>query len=112
MFGVQGELLYSTLREGWLQDYSHNLNHLLLPVAGKLYLSERFSLDFGPQLGMLLPNNDVGEVRFDFSLGAGLSHTIGRHFDVSIRYNWGLTPVKKGYDEDNNTFRLGLGYRF
>ncbi len=116
-WGIQGELLYSTSMVG--SGYGKGVDfwsYLVLPVMGKWYVSERFSLDAGPQIGVLLINDiqpsQDNERDIDLSLGAGLSYRIGRRFEVSTRYNWGLTELAKGVDEYNNTFRLGVGYRF
>lgn len=119
-FGVQGELLYATFREGWQGGTSKSRGHrdyIVLPVMGKVYLSKRFSFDFGPQFGILLVDEVNGYSserarKFDFSFGAGLSCKIGRRFDLSTRYNWGITRMAKNADRWNNTFRLGAGFRF
>ncbi len=116
IFSIQGELLYASTLEtgggdGGSNETEFDRSYLVLPVMGKLYMTERFSFDFGPQFGILLPDNQGAE-RFDLSLGAGLSYRIGRRFEVSMRYNWGLIRTAKDLDQYNNTFRLGVGYRF
>ena len=109
LFGVQGELLYTEIMSEWTSGAKWN--YFVLPVTGKVYLTKGFSVDLGPQLGYRL--DAIGsERKFDLSLGAGLSCKIGRRFDVSARYNFGLIVRDKEFDGKNNTLRFGVGYRF
>ncbi len=119
-FGVQGELLYSKTLEstsGWEGTKKgsdpNNMDYLVLPVMAKYYAVKDLGLELGPQFGYLL-RDDINhfDKKFDLSLGAGLSCKIGRRFDVSARYNFGLIDLSKEFDGKNNTLRFGVGYRF
>ncbi len=124
-FGLQGELLYSKIEEKTSGDgggesnhyYYHTWDYIVLPIMGKLYPFKNFSLEFGPQFGYMLSDEvhhygDLKRRKFDFSIGAGAAYKIAGRVEVSFRYNWGLIELAKGVDEYNNTFRLGVGYRF
>ncbi len=116
VFSVQGELLYSDVRESY-QKYHyhlHELKYLVLPIMGKLYPVKNLSLEFGPQFGYLLEDEvrDHPDKEFDFSIGMGASYKIAGRFELSFRYNAGLTKVDEGAVEHNNATRIGFGYRF
>ncbi len=59
--------------------------------------------------------------KFDVSAAMGLSYKICGRFDVSARYNLGLTRIQDDYEIDNMEFKdkarnsvisVGVGYRF
>ena len=97
----------------------------------KYYAAEKFSLEAGPQLGILTSSKmktevmgqsvtqDVDEafesVDFGFNIGAGYDFT--KKFSIGIRYNLGLANVAETEDESNekiknNVLSLSLGYKF
>ncbi len=124
-FGIQPELVYS--RQGGVVKvndvkFQSRLNYLNLPILAKLYVLEGLSVDLGPQFGLLLNAKDVADndvsvdldnmQSLDVSFAMGLSYRIAPRFDVSARYNLGLTKVRKHTDNKNSVFQFGLGYRF
>lgn len=131
-FFIQPELLYSaqgTKVDGPLgTDADLKLNYLNIPVLAKYYFVEnKFSVEAGPQLGILLSakadGNDIKDLTrstdFGFNLGAGYNFT--DNFSVGIRYTIGLSPLS---DEDidntedyydsakNSNLALSLAYKF
>lgn len=131
-FFIQPELLYSaqgTKVDGPLgTDADLKLNYLNIPVLAKYYFVEnKFSVEAGPQLGILLSakanGNDIKDLTrstdFGFNLGAGYNFT--ENFSVGIRYTIGLSPLSdKDIDntEDyydsakNSNLALSLAYKF
>ncbi|MEG0849312.1 MAG: porin family protein [Flavobacterium sp.] len=131
-FFIQPELLYSaqgTKVDGPLgSDVDLKLNYLNIPVLAKYYFVEnKFSVEAGPQLGILLSakgnGTDVKDLTrstdFGFNLGAGYNFT--ENLSVGIRYTIGLSPLS---DEDidntedyydsakNSNLALSLAYKF
>ncbi|MEG1023752.1 MAG: porin family protein [Flavobacterium sp.] len=131
-FFIQPELLYSaqgTKVDGPLgSDVDLKLNYLNIPVLAKYYFVEnKFSVEAGPQLGILLSakgnGTDVKDLTrstdFGFNLGAGYNFT--ENLSVGIRYTIGLSPLSdKDIDntEDyydsakNSNLALSLAYKF
>ncbi len=130
-FGVQAELLYSQM--GVKTGKGDNTttikaDYLSLPILAKLYLVHGLSLDLGPQFSYLISAKSRQEVgghkttynwykdedtnKFDIGFAMGLSYRITTQFDVSARYNLGLTETVKDSKMKNNVFALGVGYRF
>ncbi|MDL2231651.1 PorT family protein [Porphyromonadaceae bacterium OttesenSCG-928-L07] len=128
--GVQVDLLYS--RQGFKDHGDHKFwyraDYLNIPVMAKVYLFRTLSLDFGPQLGILLSgetkeksgrtkiitkNKDIHTL--DISLAMGLSYEFLDNFNVELRYNVGLTNVEKksrvGNTNKHEVFQISLGYR-
>lgn len=131
-FFIQPELLYSaqgTKVDGPLgSDVDLKLNYLNIPVLAKYYFVEnKFSVEAGPQLGILLSakgnGTDVKDLTrstdFGFNLGAGYNFT--ENLSVGIRYTIGLSPLS-GKDIDNtedyydsaknSNLALSLAYKF
>ena len=130
-FGIQGELLYSMMGvkktglKGLLDGstITNRTDYIVLPVLAKLYVAEKLSLDLGPQFGYMIsakekfPTETINvyddvDKKFDVSFGMGLSYKLGSKFDISGRYNLGLTKVEDYYDSKNSVIQFGVGYRF
>jgi hypothetical protein len=131
-FFIQPELLFSTqgtkFDGPFGEDYDTKLNYLNIPVLAKYYIvDKKFSVEAGPQLGILLSakadDNDIKDftrsVDFGFNLGAGYSFT--DNLSINLRYTIGLSPL---FDEDidsegeyydsakNSNLALSLAYKF
>ncbi|PWB25631.1 porin family protein [Flavobacterium sp. HTF] len=137
-FAIQPELLFSTqgakIEETFFDEsyeYDTKLNYLNIPVLAKFYVTEAFSVEAGPQLGVLLSAKQDGEdvkdfyksVDFGFNVGAGYNFT--ENLSVGLRYTIGLSSVFDTPDSDelegfeiedidvkNSVFALSLGYKF
>ena len=144
-FSFQPELVYSS--QGAKNIYSetvasvsvHHHNHdkleyINLPLLAKYYFIKGFSVELGPQFGLLLKATNKDEITtngvevkedtdfkkevntFDFGIGAGLAYDLPNGFFVNARYNLGLTNVGKSnqyYDgSKNRVTQLGVGFKF
>jgi hypothetical protein len=125
--GIQPELVYS--RQGFNvkeagETANYRMNYLNLPILAKLYVLENLSLDLGPQFGYMIGSKfaydgesietGVEMNDFDVSFGVGLSYKIAEKFDISARYNLGLTNWAKddAANSKNSVIQIGVGYRF
>ncbi|PBJ13691.1 porin family protein [Flavobacterium sp. ACN6] len=131
-FFIQPELLFSTqgakVDGGFGGDVDFKLNYLNIPVLAKYYIVDnKFSVEAGPQLGVLLSakaeDNDIKDftrsVDFGFNIGAGYNFT--DNLSVGLRYTIGLSPLT---DEDvdnaddyydsakNSNLAISLAYKF
>ena len=112
-FHVQPELLFSS--EGG-DDIP--FNYINAPVIAKYYVAEGFNIQAGPQFGYLLSvdgETDLqGANRFVFSLDFGVGYDINDNFFAVARYDLGLTNLVDlpGIDAKQNTFQIGVGYKF
>lgn len=130
-FYIQPELLYSaqgTKVEGpFGEDYDIKLDYLNIPVLAKYYIADKFSVEAGPQLGVLLSAKVEGEdfkdstrsVDFGFNVGAGYNFT--DNLSIGLRYTIGLSPLSDEeidnsedyYDSaKNSNLQLSLAYKF
>ncbi|MBF4518858.1 PorT family protein [Flavobacterium sp. ANB] len=127
---IQPELLYSAQGgkfDGYYgeRDYTVNLNYINVPVLAKYYITKQFTVEAGPQLGVLVSSKntyDEKSVDVGFNLGAGYNFT--DNFSVGIRYTIGLTNVYRYEDEyygdfgyydnryTNNVLALTAAYKF
>lgn len=134
-FAIQPELLYS--EQG--ADYSessfsgdYKLSYLNVPVLAKVNVAEGFSLEAGPQVGILLSAKDKYDsggdsfeedvkdqtkgIGFDASVGAAYKLDSGLNFGA--RYNLGLSRLDDFSSEGSNTkwknnvFQIYFGYIF
>ena len=132
-FAVQPELLFSMQgAKGTVAGYNAkvNLNYLNIPVMAKFYVSEGFSLEVGPQLGILLSAKVVAGVDgssasvdikegfkdVDCSLASGASYQLPElPLGFYMRYSLGLTDIianNKGDAVKNSVFQLGAFVKF
>ncbi len=130
VFAVQPELLFSTQGtkgefEGFeaSEEFEVNLSYINIPVMAKYYVSEGLSLQAGPQLGILIIDEDkegesledVSTIDFGLNFGAGYQLESGLFFDA--RYNLGLSNVNDGdnsddFDQKNRVIQISVGYKF
>jgi len=146
-FSVQPELLYSTQgaknetsEDGFTSESKLNLSYLNIPIMAKYYVSEKFSLEAGPQIGFLLSakskyeftesDGEGGSISvsgdedvkdsfesIDFGLNLGTAYDFTENLFAGLRYNIGLSNVAKTESGDdtkinNSVISLSLGYRF
>ena len=127
-FFIQPELLYSAQGakfDGYYgeRDYTVNLNYINIPVLAKYYITKEFTVEAGPQLGLLVGSKNIEDeksVDVGFNLGVGYNFT--DNFSVGIRYTIGLSSVYDyndyydGYYYDdrytNNVLALTAAYKF
>ncbi|WP_281233167.1 porin family protein [Flavobacterium gelatinilyticum] len=143
---VQPEIMYS--RQGVKITYSDeevtnskykstiSLNYLNIPVMLKYYILQGFSLQAGPQLGILLKAENKSYDNFlgyennekynlseysngvDASVNFGLGYQFKNKFYADVRYNISYTDVFKNAnktyvinnDMKNRVFQITVGY--
>ena len=114
----------------------YNTNYINVPVMFKFYVSDDFSIDFGPQVGFNVYSKSTTKLKLngkelpsgmnekfttnykdatntvDFGLGLGGTFNLSENAFVQARYTMGLTKVFKGVDGKNGNIQLAFGYRF
>ncbi|WP_430467953.1 porin family protein [Winogradskyella ouciana] len=122
-FKIQPELLFSVY--GFKLDSEGNtsnvrLNYIILPVMAKYFVSEKFSFDAGPQVGLLVTaKNGTGSLADvksdfydrDFGINAGATLVISEKVSASVRYYFGLTDVT-AIDNKNFNRAFQLAFQF
>lgn len=120
-FAVQPELLFSTQgvkddSEG--TDVTLKLNYINIPLMAKYYVAEGFSLQAGPQIGILVTadveaqdvevdvKDEISSIDFGLNFGAGYQLASGIFFDA--RYNLGLTSVNDFEGDDDFSQKIVL----
>ena len=133
-FAVQPELLYSAQGSDWSEDDGFEgttkLDYLNVPLMAKYYVAEGFSLEAGPQIGLLLSAKDVeeGEEDFDlkdfvkstdFGVNLGLGYKMESGLNFSARYNLGFSDnldvddfESDGAEYKNSVIQVSVGYFF
>ncbi|MXN89931.1 outer membrane beta-barrel protein [Flavobacterium sp. Sd200] len=114
-FKVQPEILYSQQGAKTRTD-DIKLNYFTVPVLAKLYITDGFNVQAGPQFSMLLNESDNFEAykseTFDFGFTGGLEFFINKGLFVQARYYWGTTEVSGVRDIKNRVVQASLGYVF
>ena len=134
-FSVQPELLYSSVGAKMdiseaptrvaSENYIYALDYLSIPVMAKYYVAEGFSLELGPQIGVLLSakikydgeTEDVKDLfkSTDFGAGIGAGYKMENGLFINARYVLGLSNVLEDSGDEwgkNNAFQFSLGYKF
>ena len=133
-FSIQPELLYSSQGakyEDSYTDFGFNItekvvakyDYLNLPIMAKYYIAEGFSIEAGPQIGVLLKAEaDIENLNeftkgIDFGLNFGFGYKLDNGLNFAARYNLGLSNINDGEGSDefknqNAVFQISLGYFF
>jgi len=128
-FSLQPEILFSSkgVKDIEVPDsYNFVLNYIDIPVMAKYYVAEGFSLEVGPQLGILTSakitdgNNSEDMKEYvestEFALGVGMGYGMENGFFVNVRYNLGLSDIDKDTTDNdyvkNNVIQFSVGYMF
>jgi hypothetical protein len=128
-FSIQPEVLYSAqgfdiIRREDNADIEHQLDYITVPVLAKLYVTNGWSFEAGPQVGFVV-NEEIGDgdndIDFynddrkdlDISLGLGTSFKLNNFF-LYGRYNAGLTNIydNTAADAKNSVIQAGIGLLF
>ncbi|UYW01484.1 PorT family protein [Flavobacterium agricola] len=139
LYSTQGSRVEATNADGSSVDkYDSRINYITLPVLVKVYLTQRLSVEAGPQFALLTQAHadgntykidDVSEnvninkfkhnikdqvENFDFDLAVGASYKLPLNLFVSARYVWGVKDIAKNSDSKskNQLFQLSAGLRF
>ena len=118
-FAIQPELLYTTQGATYktiIDDVNKELGYIAIPVLAKIYLSDSFSLEIGPQASFLLSEKGDFDAfdpnTFEFAVDAGLSFKITKNLFIQGRYVLGLTDVSSSADAKNSVLQLSAGLMF
>jgi hypothetical protein len=126
---LQPEILYSG------QGYSGKItpgfsrskyDYLNLPILAKIYLSEKISIETGPQIGFLISAKEKTETdkitienqnNIDFGLNIGLAYELNSGVFFQTRYNLGLSNVNQSNSSDalrysNSVIQFSTGIIF
>jgi hypothetical protein len=128
---IQPEVLFSTegskFALGAGSDAEINLSYINVPVMAKYLVSEKLSLQVGPQIGFLVAakakSEGVSEDFKDtykstnFGVNFGLGYVIAKNILVDFRYNLGLSGntkqdfIGEGSKLKGSVFSFALGYK-
>lgn len=136
-FSVQPELLYSmqgakySESEGY--DGKFKFDYLNIPVMGRYYVSDAFSIEAGPQIGFLLSAKDEYDLigggesgeedvkdwvsSTDFGANVGLGYQFENGLNLGARYYLGLSNINDfdgsdDYKNQNGVLQISVGFRF
>lgn len=112
------------------------LDYITVPVMFQFRATPQFYIEAGPEFGFLVSAKAKGEVNnssstttldkdnfnsFNMGAGLGVGFDITKNVGINARYVAGFTDINKNGDTSlnnsdnknrNNTFQLGLGYKF
>ena len=118
-FAIQPEVMYSAL--GAKDDADNlNMNFIVIPVMAKYFVSEKFSLEAGPQVALLM-SAKYGDVDVkdafkstDFGLNLGAGYDVSEKMNVGLRYSMGMSNISEDdtFDIKTSNIALTLGYKF
>jgi len=143
-FSFQPELIYSSQgAKSTDSDYGYDeyyediykLDYLNIPLMAKFYVAEGFSLEAGPQIGILLSAKDEWKETWDgstdsgsedlkdymssidFGLNFGVGYKLDNGLNFGARYNLGLSNVwdddeSDDFSQKNGVFQISAGYLF
>lgn len=122
-FSLQPELLYSMQGSEAENTVKVKVDYLAIPLMAKYYLSEKFSIEVGPQMSFLvndkaefndssIPDAELDASSFDFGLNVGFAYNISSNLFAQARYNYGITTVVENPDIKNSVVQISLGYKF
>ncbi len=110
-FALQPEFGFSL--EG---DSDRSFTNMNLALVGKLFITNKFPVEFGPQLGFILSDDNFNSKAINVSLPLGASYQVGRKVSVGMRYVAGLSKVNdfggENFKITNNTLQLSAQIRF
>jgi len=111
---LQGDLLYS--QQGAEFDGGDiELDYINFPVVFKYYIVKRLNIQAGPQFGVTVNDNDLGDFEStDVSGVVGVGVDLPLHLRVTGRYNFGLTEIFPNTlsNAKNSVFSLSVGFSF
>ncbi len=118
-WALQPEIQYST--EGVKQtvssgEYTWKTDYINVPVMVQYMFNNGFRIEAGPQLGLMINNDDNDDVFKSTNLGVGFGLNYLTHSGVGIggRYVLGLSRITEdaALEGKSRNFQLGLFYMF
>lgn len=128
-FSIQAELLFNqkagtfTVRDNSnlvLGNVVSKLGYIDIPILAKVYISEKFSFEVGPQIGFNISEKtefNGSEVEselntLDTALVGGFGYQFEQGLFIQARYGYGLSEVFENERYKNSVISLSLGYKF
>ena len=130
-FSFQPELLYSAQGSDYEEESfsgSVKADYLNVPLMAKFYVGEGFSVEAGPQVGLLMSakdeydggDDDIKDFlkSTDFGVNIGLGYKLESGLNFGARYNLGFSNVNDSDDLDggseykNGVIQVSVGYFF
>ncbi len=113
-------------------DGRFKLDYINVPVMAKLYVSDGFFLEAGPQIGFLLsakdeydtPTSGEDDIKddiksTDFAANVGLGYQFDSGLLLNARYGFGISDINDfadspgvDFSNQNNVLSVGVGFRF
>lgn len=94
-----------------------NLTYIHLPVMGRYHITDAIAVEFGPQLGFLIADNnedlggvDINTVHVGLNFGGG--YRLNDNLYFQLRFGPGLSRVIDDVDLRNGVISLGACYFF
>ncbi|QIG89022.1 PorT family protein [Chryseobacterium sp. POL2] len=140
-FSIQPEVMYSQMgsKVNFTDNTSATLklDYITVPVMFQFNATPQFYLEAGPEFGFLVSSKAKGEVNgsgettveldkdrfnsFNMGAGLGLGFNFNKNIGINARYVAGFTDINKNGNTSlenndnknrNNTFQVGLNYKF
>ena len=135
-FSFQPELLYSAQGADYSDEEfegTFKLDYLNIPLMAKFYVGEGFSLEAGPQIGLLMSAKDEYDFTgtafkseeedikefvkdIDFGINVGVGYKLEGGLNFGARYNLGLSDANDSGDDSftlkNSVIQAYVGYFF
>jgi len=102
-FAVQPELLYSS-QGAKLDDGTLAFNYLNLPIMGKYFVSDEFTIEAGPQFGYLLS----AKLKYDSEDNGGGGTTVDETVGRNAKINQAAMAETEDVKDDVKSFDYGL----
>lgn len=116
---IQPELMYSTQGATYknaIDEFKNDLGYVSIPLLVKIYLSDSFSLELGPQASFLLSAKDdvkfQDQSTFDAAAVGGLGLKVTKNLFLQARYGLGLTDFSKNAQTKNSVVQVSAGILF
>ncbi len=134
VFALQAEIIYSAQGSDYEEEEfdlsgTVKLDYLNIPIMGKYYVADGFSIQAGPQIGFLLSAKDEYEGEdidikdfvkgTDFGVNLGLGYELENGLNFAARYNLGLSNnledegfESEGAEYKNSVIQISVGWFF
>lgn len=106
-----------------LGNYRLELNYIQMPLLTDWYLTDKWMISIGPEFAYLIKavaksknfsNNitDNYDYKFEVSGLVGVTYSIGKHTDLGVRYNHGITRVLETTWTDMSGIQTGVSREY
>ena len=126
---LQLELLYSQQGYEIKSDggtFTQKLNYIILPLSLKLYPTENFFLEIGPQIGLAISHKEEFDSNFnlfdteqefnpnnfDYGINFGGGFKTDSGMSIGVRYHLGFGDIYDEGSPKNRVLQFSLGFDF